>query len=189
MRLSEFAIDAIRKTAAQTFGPEVSVWLFGSRVDDSKRGGDIDLLIITESDQKRLDILRSETDFLVALKSMIGEQKIDLVVATPESLTSDPFLLTLSTRIPLTGTHAIKITPELVETSHLFLKADGKKLNTAQLGDYLIYSDGRVVALVEVSKLSEPGDANIAVLTRTPDQADHFKALVLAELSKTLELR
>lgn len=185
MRLSEFEIDAIRQTATQTFGPEVSVCLFGSRVDDSKRGGDIDLLIIAESDQKRLDILRSETDFLVAVKNMIGEQKIDLVVATTESLTSDPFLLTLSTRIPLTGTHAIKITPELVETSHLFLKADGNKLNTAQLGDYLIYSDGRVVALVDVSKLSEPGDSCTAVLTQTPNQADHFKALVLAEFRKT----
>ena len=37
---------AIRTTVAETFGEEANIWLFGSRVDDNKRGGDIDLLIL-----------------------------------------------------------------------------------------------------------------------------------------------
>ena len=52
------------------------VFLFGSRVDDNARGGDIDLLVLSEAitfDQK-LHIL---TDLHYAL----GEQKIDLVLS------------------------------------------------------------------------------------------------------------
>ena len=45
MRLTDVQIAAIREATAEVFGPEAQVWLFGSRVEDSKRGGDIDLLI------------------------------------------------------------------------------------------------------------------------------------------------
>ena len=45
MRLTEAHRTAIRTIAAETFGAGTSVWLLGSRVDDTKRGGDIDLLI------------------------------------------------------------------------------------------------------------------------------------------------
>lgn len=45
MRLTHEQIAIIRRTAQEIFGPEARVWLFGSRVDDSKRGGDVDLLV------------------------------------------------------------------------------------------------------------------------------------------------
>lgn len=45
MRLSEHERNVIRKAAAEVFGPDVRVMLFGSRVDDSRRGGDIDLFV------------------------------------------------------------------------------------------------------------------------------------------------
>jgi len=184
MRLTDFEIDAIRSAAVQTFGSAVSVWLFGSRVDDSKRGGDIDLLIIAESDQTRLAILKRETDFLVALKQLIGEQKIDLVVATSGSLVSDPFLRTLASRVPLTGTHAIKITFELIETCRGFLKTHSLARDASLLDNYLIYSDGRAVAFVEVGQTNDAGASVTAVLTQLADQAEHFKSLVFSELSK-----
>ena len=47
MRLTPDQQSAIRAIAAETFGDEASIWLFGSRIDDNKRGGDIDLLIET----------------------------------------------------------------------------------------------------------------------------------------------
>ena len=50
MRLSASQIETIRDAAQQNFGAEASVWLFGSRVDDTKRGGDVDLYV--ESPQK-----------------------------------------------------------------------------------------------------------------------------------------
>jgi hypothetical protein len=45
MRLSDLQRDIFRKTVAEIFGAGAEVWLFGSRVDDNKRGGDIDLLV------------------------------------------------------------------------------------------------------------------------------------------------
>lgn len=45
MRLSPDQIQSIRYAATATFGQGTAVWLFGSRVDDTKKGGDIDLLV------------------------------------------------------------------------------------------------------------------------------------------------
>jgi hypothetical protein len=50
-------------------------------VDDSGRGGDIDLLIKPES--KLNDVFSRKINFLVDLKSKIGDQRIDVVVAEP----------------------------------------------------------------------------------------------------------
>ncbi len=45
MRLTHGEIDTIVRIAREIYGFGVEVFLFGSRTDDSKRGGDIDLLI------------------------------------------------------------------------------------------------------------------------------------------------
>lgn len=39
MRLTEFEINAVKESAKEIFGPEVEIILFGSRVDDERRGG------------------------------------------------------------------------------------------------------------------------------------------------------
>lgn len=61
------------------FDPDALVNLFGSRVDDNKRGGDIDLLvisgIITRDDKRKIKLKLYES---------IGEQKIDLVLAVDD---------------------------------------------------------------------------------------------------------
>ncbi|WP_216360859.1 hypothetical protein [Acidithiobacillus marinus] len=43
MRLSSEQVALIRQSAEESFGPEARVWFIGSRVDDSKRGGGIDV--------------------------------------------------------------------------------------------------------------------------------------------------
>ena len=48
MRLTSAQIDTIKSTAQQIAGAEASVWLFGSRLDDRRRGGDVDLLLQSE---------------------------------------------------------------------------------------------------------------------------------------------
>lgn len=91
MRLTDQQRTLIRATVAETFGPEANVWLFGSRVDDSKRGGDIDLLIETS----RIDvdaIARAEISFLTKLQMKLGEQKIDLLIDYPSRKTRPPIL-------------------------------------------------------------------------------------------------
>lgn len=82
MRLTEQQRRIIRSTVAETFGVVRGVWLFGSRVDDSKRGGDIDLLI--ETNQMDVEsIMRAEISFASKLQTKLGEQKIDILVDYP----------------------------------------------------------------------------------------------------------
>ena len=45
MRLTSEQIQAIRTGVAQVAGPGAQVWLFGSRLHDQARGGDVDLLL------------------------------------------------------------------------------------------------------------------------------------------------
>lgn len=45
MRLSEYQIDLINQTVLSIAGPETDVYLFGSRLNDAVKGGDIDLFI------------------------------------------------------------------------------------------------------------------------------------------------
>jgi len=51
--------------------------LFGSRADDNKRGGDIDLYIETS---EKVNLLDKKVKLLVRLNRELGEQKIDVVI-------------------------------------------------------------------------------------------------------------
>ena len=76
MRLSKREIEVILQVAEDIYGTDVKVYLFGSRVDDSRRGGDIDLLVRTTSAKKGiLDRVRMAS----RIKSLIGDQKIDII--------------------------------------------------------------------------------------------------------------
>ena len=63
MRLSQHQLAAIRTTATEVFGEQADVWLFGSRVDDRKKGGDIDLLI-RPSPQSTDKLFEKKIDFI-----------------------------------------------------------------------------------------------------------------------------
>ena len=78
MRLSTFEITAIKQNAKNIFGDAAKVYLFGSRVDDSKKGGDIDLYVISENQD---NLYEKKIKFLSALDMSLGEQKIDVVIA------------------------------------------------------------------------------------------------------------
>lgn len=78
MRLTENQRQAIKSAVTRVIGAGSRVWLFGSRVDDRKRGGDIDLLIETET------LVPSRVDALCqiegALAVRLGNRKIDVLL-------------------------------------------------------------------------------------------------------------
>lgn len=78
MRLKPRDIDALKTAARETFGESARVRLYGSRVDDSLRGGDIDIIIETEPVE---DEWKVRGRFLDRLFQMIDEQKVDVVLA------------------------------------------------------------------------------------------------------------
>lgn len=84
MRLSPEQVDAIKRSTAEVHGPAACVWPFGARVDDSKRGGDIDLYLelppLSAAQQ-----VAGETQLRVTLQRRLGERKIDIVSRRPDS--------------------------------------------------------------------------------------------------------
>lgn len=81
MRLSETEKSAIRAAVARRFGPQARVLLFGSRVDDERRGGDIDLLI--EVPHEVRDPLHEALQLEIDVMRQIGERRIDVLLACP----------------------------------------------------------------------------------------------------------
>ncbi len=93
MRLTPKEQEII-SVAVHTFDPRASLWLFGSRTDDAKKGGDIDIAILSATIglEERMRI-RS------MIEERLGEQKIDLVVSATG--TDAFFSLAVEKRIPL----------------------------------------------------------------------------------------
>lgn len=78
-----FQARTIRQTAERLFGQDAKVLLFGSRVDDNARGGDIDLYVELPKPVENGVALRSR--FIAELQLKMGEQKIDVVMVDPNT--------------------------------------------------------------------------------------------------------
>ncbi|MFT3940288.1 hypothetical protein [Rhodopseudomonas sp.] len=81
MRLTDVEHAEIVSLAKKRFDQRAVVRLFGSRADDDRIGGDIDLHIQAESAD--LATLSKELEFAAELKDRIGDQKIDVIVRRP----------------------------------------------------------------------------------------------------------
>ena len=75
MRISEHEKNEIIG-AVKSVDPAARLWLFGSRTDDNKKGGDIDLGILSS----KIDVME-EIEIRQKICDKIGGQKIDLVVS------------------------------------------------------------------------------------------------------------
>lgn len=73
MRLTTSEADAIRDEVGR-LDPEAELYLYGSRTDDAARGGDIDLLVVSDKLALR-DVLRLR----IRILDRIGWQQLDLV--------------------------------------------------------------------------------------------------------------
>ena len=78
MRLTHSQLTIIKQTVSHIFGVGALVYLFGSRVDDAKKGGDIDLYIVPEIKD---NLPEKKIQFLTALVMNLGDQKIDVIIA------------------------------------------------------------------------------------------------------------
>ena len=81
MRLSEKQILTIKNIIRDNFGEDAKLILFGSRLDDAGRGGDIDLLVLADFAEEELFLRKLKT--LGQLQRALGDQKIDLLTAVP----------------------------------------------------------------------------------------------------------
>lgn len=77
MRITDIQATTILEGVHKYCGKNARVWLFGSRVDDAKRGGDIDLYIETEIKDTLLD---AKLKLLGFFEKAFGEQKIDILL-------------------------------------------------------------------------------------------------------------
>lgn len=74
MRLSSEDHSAI-SNAIQQADADAQIYLFGSRVNDAAKGGDIDLLVLST----RINLM-AKLDILAQLHRKLGERKIDIAV-------------------------------------------------------------------------------------------------------------
>lgn len=99
MRLTESARQTIRQTTHEVFGEEAHVSLFGSRTDDSQRGGDIDLLV--ELPDLDSDHRRKGLTLAALLQQRLGDQPIDVLVIDPSTPLAPIHRNARATGIPL----------------------------------------------------------------------------------------
>lgn len=88
MRLSPSEQQAIAIAARETLWPGTRVSLFGSRVDDAARGGDIDLLVAPPCAPAPADWVARRQRFVARLYRLLEERRIDVVLDADAALDS-----------------------------------------------------------------------------------------------------
>ena len=81
MRLTKSEVLAIEAAAKAVLPRGARVLLFGSRTDDARRGGDIDLLVEPPTPVDASLAADLSTRLAARLYRLIGERRIDIVVA------------------------------------------------------------------------------------------------------------
>lgn len=95
MRLTHEQLTAIR-SAVRRQDPAARIILFGSRADDHAKGGDIDLLVVSD----RIG-LHEEWIIRRDVLDRIGWQKLDLIVRRNDQLHSPIATVAIESGIPL----------------------------------------------------------------------------------------
>jgi predicted nucleotidyltransferase len=85
MRLTQQQVSTIIDTTQAVAGANSGVWLYGSRLDDSRRGGDIDLMVKSNPPVNLLQRVRIK----IALEAKLN-RPVD-VLALNEGTTASPF--------------------------------------------------------------------------------------------------
>jgi predicted nucleotidyltransferase len=86
IRLPLEYIEVIKKTI-KSFDEKSNIFIFGSRTDPLKKGGDIDILVISD-----IITWKERRKIKVELIKKFGERRIDLIIASREKAKKDPFI-------------------------------------------------------------------------------------------------
>ena len=84
MRLTPAQIDTIKSTAQAVLGEGAKVTLFGSRVDDDKKGGDVDLMV--EVDQAVAEPALVAARVASRIERAMDGRKVDVLLKAPNLL-------------------------------------------------------------------------------------------------------
>jgi predicted nucleotidyltransferase len=81
MRLTPFQIQSIRNATLELAGSSARVRLFGSRLEDTARGGDVDLLL--ECDEQIDEPALLAARLAARVSRAMGGRKVDVVISAP----------------------------------------------------------------------------------------------------------
>ena len=81
MRITTEQIAVIRQGVAELAGAQARVWLFGSRVSDEARGGDVDLLL--ELDDAIDEPARLSAKLAARVSRAMHGRKVDVLIKAP----------------------------------------------------------------------------------------------------------
>ena len=84
MRLTSAQIDTIKSTVQAVLGEGVQVTLFGSRVDDTLKGGDVDLMVAVDQAVAEPALMAARVASRIE-RAMDG-RKVDVVLKAPNLL-------------------------------------------------------------------------------------------------------
>ncbi len=79
IRLPKYDLEIIKQAFKHYFSKNDHLWLFGSRVDLTKHGGDLDFYIETIEIDINVAVAR-QSNFIIELQDQLGDQKIDVVL-------------------------------------------------------------------------------------------------------------
>jgi predicted nucleotidyltransferase len=81
MRLTDDQIQSIRQLAQQIAGAKSSVRVFGSRLDDAARGGDLDLMLELSESVENPALMAAQMSAKVS--RVMDGRKVDVLLSAP----------------------------------------------------------------------------------------------------------
>ncbi len=99
MRLSDEQRRTIKRLTRELIGDDARVLLFGSRTDDARRGGDIDLLV--ESPRPLAERFALELQLGARIERALGGQRVDLLLVDPTKALQPVHRAAQATGLPL----------------------------------------------------------------------------------------
>lgn len=99
MRLTSDQVQAIRRAAQRVLGHDARVSVFGSRAQNERKGGDIDLFF--ETDAVLENRAKSICQLAGAITMALGDRKIDVILKDASTPSAPIFEIALRTGVPL----------------------------------------------------------------------------------------